>query len=153
MKKYLLPLLSLLLFACPSDDDNITQLPNVIETNLDIDVNAIIALPDGSDISNLVDFGNGPGLGVFNYQVELNLGDSFVLRQPLNVGSNVTLWYSRLDFSEPDPADPGAFIPVPIGDVENVWVEFLFPDLTDIIEDPLLPPGSGFGVSKTWTTR
>jgi len=133
--------LFLTLSSCGDDD---SQPIETFEPALTIDVNAIVARPAGSDITDLVDFGQGPGIPASEYFVALDVNDRLQLRQPQSLPNDVTLWYSRVDFFEEDPVNLGQFtIPVIEQDVIGVWLNFDFPSTANFIDDPLLPPGSG----------
>ncbi|MDT0558834.1 hypothetical protein RM697_09250 [Ichthyenterobacterium sp. W332] len=133
--KPLLILVSLLLFTCSSDDDGnsiITILPNIT-----LDINAINALPDGSDITDLVNFGQPLGVSTRDWEVELEEGGVLRFEQPGGLDSDNVLFYSRVDYFDPTGTTPAP-------EAEDV-ISFIVPDDAMQVEDPNFP-GTGFNV-------
>ncbi|MDT0558835.1 hypothetical protein RM697_09255 [Ichthyenterobacterium sp. W332] len=96
--KPLLLLFTVLLFTCSSDDDGGDNAPVVITPTISVDVNVVLALPDGSDITNLVNFGQPIGVSSADWEVELEIGDILTLGQPTGFASGDVLFYDVIVF-------------------------------------------------------
>ncbi|MCA0131629.1 hypothetical protein [Winogradskyella alexanderae] len=119
MKKiiYFLLLLSLIIVSCDFGNDDGQQEPPVqstIRPDIRVEFDEILNRPPGSDITDLVDFGQENGISSSDFTVELQFGQELVLDQPtVGVGLNQGILYSRLAFFEENPGNPGVFdIPV-----------------------------------------
>jgi hypothetical protein len=119
MKKiiYFLLLLSLIIVSCDFGDDDGQQEPPVqstIRPDIRVEFDEILNRPPGSDITDLVDFGQENGISSSDFTVELQFGQELVLDQPtVGVGLNQGILYSRLSFFEENPSNPGVFdVPV-----------------------------------------
>ncbi|RZN83513.1 MAG: hypothetical protein EVB11_04885 [Winogradskyella sp.] len=121
---FLLAALSIFLLNCNSDDDSNTS--SDITPNVTIDINGILALPAGSDITSLVTF---EGANPFDYLAELEVGQSLRLTQPSGLASGEALLYSRLFFFEENLLDPGVFdIQIDTADVYGAYLnKFIAP--------------------------
>ena len=144
IKNLSLLLIFILLVSCGSDDDGGGTTNDVFAPTITLDASTAITRPAGSDITDLIDFGQGTGIPASDYTVELDINDRLQLRQPSGLSSDFTLWYSRVDFFEENPLDPGQFdIPVDEQDVIGVWLNFEIPSSASFTPDPLITTGSG----------
>lgn len=114
---FYLTVLSLLFISCDFGDDDGQQEPPVqstIRPEITVQFDEILNRPPGSDITDLVDFGQENGTSSADFTVELQFGQELVLDQPMvGVGLNQGILYSRLAFFEENPNNPGVFdIPV-----------------------------------------
>jgi hypothetical protein len=87
-----------ILGSCSSDDDANTG--QTVSPNFTSDIDAIIALPSGSDISTLVDFGQGIGNSAADFTSEVSLNDTFELKPPTGLASTDEFFYVDIFFTD-----------------------------------------------------
>lgn len=130
--KYIPFVLGLLMLSCDEDDNEEVQqiieerLPIDILSSISVDIDDIVALPIGSDITNLVDFGQPAGVSAADYTVELEVDDTFTLSPPSGLGTGDSFLYSAFFFLDEngDPFD------------ETQFLSSDFPEDTQFIADP-----------------
>lgn len=109
-KCILLTILSLSLFTCGSDDDSTEETPEltIITPSTSIaDVDAILALPANSDITDLVSFGQASGISTADHETILELNDIFRLERPEGLLPGDIFYYGGLYFSDLDGEEIG----------------------------------------------
>ncbi|WP_411895676.1 hypothetical protein [Winogradskyella sp. A2] len=144
MKKpiYLLFLFIFLLTACSFGDDDGTQDPpfqSTIRPEISIQLDDILNRPPGSDITDLVVLGDDNSVSASDFTIELQFGQRLILDQPMLLGLNEGLLYSRLSFFEENPSDPGVFdVPVDTLDLYGSMFNksFADPGSNDAVEFP-----------------
>ncbi|MFK7781696.1 hypothetical protein [Psychroserpens sp.] len=142
-----LTFLSITLFNCGSDDSSDdgddTPQPQVIVPTITLDVAEAILRTPGSDITDLVDFGQPNGVDTSEYLVELSIGDIYNPGQPQNLATGEMLYYSNYTYFEENPLDPGVYDQFIDGeDLLGVYFNAVFPESTvspATIEDPFSP--------------
>jgi len=100
--KPLLLLFTALLFTCSSDDDSSGNQITTTTPTITIDINAILALADGADITNLISFGQPAGVSSADWEVELRVGDILSLGQPIGLAAGDELLYDFVEFFDSD---------------------------------------------------
>lgn len=115
--KPLLILFALVLFSCGNDDDGnpiIIPIGEDVMPSSTIDVEAVLALPAGSDITGLVTFGDDPSVNASDYQSEVGLSDTFILDMPQGLAPGDEFLYSNVFFlnqaNEDIESDPDTLI-------------------------------------------
>lgn len=88
LKSFLVFTLICFAFSCSSDDSSSTVVDSPAVT---LDITSVVALPPGSDITNLVSF-NGQNAGT--YTSELDLGKSLRVGRPDGLQSGVEFVYT-----------------------------------------------------------
>ncbi len=138
---YTLIILSLWLTACSfgDDDGGNQELPFevTIIPDITVQVDEVLNRPPGSDITDLVDFGQPSGVSSSDFTLEVQFGQRIIFDQPSSgLGLNQGILYSRLAFFEENPADPGVFdVPVDTLDIYG-----------SLFDKSVADPGSGNAV-------
>ncbi len=100
MRKLFLLLLSVVLItACNSDDDG-NNGEIIVEQNFSADVDAIIALPPGSDISFLVNFGQPAGQSAAEAETEVELNNTLEIGRPTGLQNDDIFVYNDIVFRD-----------------------------------------------------
>ncbi|WP_456442216.1 hypothetical protein [Psychroserpens sp.] len=100
-KFILLAMFSLSLFTCGSDDDSIDdtlELTIITPSPSIANVDAILALPADSDITDLVSFGQATGVSTADVLSVLELNDQFVLQRPAGLLPDDIFIYENIYF-------------------------------------------------------
>lgn len=130
-KLILLTIFSLSLFTCSSDDsddDNQTVTKVIPDTSIE-DVDAILALPPDSDITNLISFGQPNGVSTADHESVVEKNDRFVLDKPegllptdVFVYQNI-YFYDELDTEVPfeDGMDQYLKLVIPSGESNSYY--------------------------------
>lgn len=99
--KTLILIFTVVLFSCGNDDDgNRVVLPigeNIRPSSI-IDVEAVLARAAGSDITDLITFGDDSNVPAYDYTSEVNLYDTFTLGSPQGLATGDEFLYSDVLF-------------------------------------------------------
>ena len=107
LKYILLSVLCCTVYNCNDDDPTQDELDRLLfptenPVNFSVDpiiqIDAILALPPGSDISTLIDFGQGPSVSAAEFESVVRLEDIVIFGQPSGLQNDDALFYD-LDFN------------------------------------------------------
>ncbi|WP_033958531.1 hypothetical protein [Psychroserpens jangbogonensis] len=96
-----LAILTITIASCGSDDDSGSGTPDqiVITPSVSIgDIDGILALPPGTDITDLISFGQPNGVSTADQESVLELGERFVLARPAGLLSTDIFIYDAIYF-------------------------------------------------------